>query len=244
MSEIKIYTGTSGWSYKQWQPEFYPAGAKAADWLEFYAGRFKTVEVNSSFYKIPAAPMVSRWKQLAPAGFLYSIKAWQEITHIKQLKNCEAELELMFIMLCHFESHLAIVLFQLPPYLQFDEKLLATFIARLPRNMNYAFEFRHPSWFTPKTYAILKNNNIAMVLSHQQSWLTPMVRTAGFTYIRLHGASGQYIGKYNDEFVERLRLWVDKAGAADNFVYFNNTRNGIDAIENALSLTGKVLEPA
>jgi len=232
---MKLLAGTSGWSYQQWKQDFYPTSC-TADWLEYYAGRLVTVEVNNSFYKIPAQAMIEKWVRVVPDGFKYAVKAWQGITRVKRLQNCDDEVKLFFTMLQFFRGTLGPVLFQLPPSLQYDLELLKNFLAKLPGGVRYAFEFRHISWFCEETYELLRANNTALVLTHVKKWTVPMLKTADFVYIRLHGAEALYKGKYDDEFLLRLYEWTKKAGAEESFVYFNNTMNGIDAVSNAMRL--------
>ena len=233
---MKLYAGTSGWSYKNFQPGFYPEFAKSADWLEVYATKLPTVELNSSFYKLPSPVVIAKWRQAVPPEFRFSVKAWQRITHEKRLVDCGEELAAINMVMRAFGENLGVVLFQLPPSLEADNKLLENFVLQLDGSGKYTFEFRHKSWFCESVMDILRKYNIALTLSHTGNWNVPLIRTADFVYVRLHGPHKAYEGVYDKEFISRLNAWLQKAGAAENYVYFNNTKTGTAAVDNAAEL--------
>lgn len=228
----KLFTGTSGWSYNQWKPDFFPQEIKAGDYLGYYSHIHNSVEVNNSFYRPPSPVMIAKWRASVPPDFIFSVKAWQEITHGKRLKNVQAELEFFYNIIASFADNLGPILFQLPPSLKFDAILLEDFFAQLPPHKT-SIEFRNNSWYNDKTAEILKKYNVAMCLAHITEWTTPLIATADFTYIRLHGAASLYEGSYDADFIKRLSHWLQKAGRAENYLYFNNTKTGTYALENA-----------
>ena len=232
---MKLYAGTSGWSYKNYQPGFYPEFVKSADWLEIYGRKLPTVEINSSFYRLPGPIVIKKWVKAVPLEFRFAVKAWQRITHEKRLMDCGDELAAMKMVAKSFGESLGPLLFQLPPSLVADDELLVAFLEAAGKG-KYTFEFRHKSWFNEKSLAVLKKYNVALTLSHLGEWNTPLVRSADFVYMRLHGPVKAYEGVYEDDFLQRLAEWLVKAGAAENYVFFNNTKTGTAAVDNAARL--------
>ncbi len=230
-----LYTGTSGWSYSQWKGAFYPQGLPSGDWLKHYAGEFSTVEVNSSFYRPPARASIAKWVAATPEHFRFAVKAWQEITHTRALKNAEEPLRVFFDHITAFGQKCAPILFQLPPSLRADMPLLADFIAQLPQGLKYTIEFRHPSWNDDAMYTLLHRHNIALCHSFLKS-APEGITTADFLYARLHGAETMYKGAYGRDYIEKLRAWCEASGAQDAYIYFNNTMGGTAALDNARQL--------
>jgi uncharacterized protein YecE (DUF72 family) len=205
--------GTSGFIYKNWVGCFYPPDLPKSKYLEFYAKYFDTLELNSTFYKIPKETTFKSWKyKLKKLNLSLSIKANRTITHTYRLKNPEIANE--FIKKAKLVENLDAVLFQLPPSLKFDESLLKNFIDNLI-DAKYAIEFRNISWYNDKTYEILKSKNIAFVWhDYNQEFITE--QTADFVYIRFHGYSGKYKGSYPQSVLEKFIPY-------EGLVYFNNT---------------------
>src|SRR5579862_4995654 len=141
----KLYAGTSGWAYPQWKPDFYPAKLAAAKFLNYYASRLNSVELNYTFRRFPTEKLLAGWIAATAPGFKFAVKANQTITHIKRLRGA-GEYTSQFIAALRpleEEGRLGPVLFQLPPYLKCDPALLAEFLGTLPRGVRAAFEFRH-----------------------------------------------------------------------------------------------------
>ena len=152
-----IRVGTSGWCYKDWSGPFYPEGLKAKDRLNFYASRFTTAEINASFYRLPTEAAVASWAAGAPEGFVFAWKASRFITHNKKLKDVAASLELVFGRMDGLGRTFGPVLFQLPPQLRRNDERLATFLEQLPRHRRVTVEFRHPSWYEPAVFDLLRD---------------------------------------------------------------------------------------
>jgi len=215
----KIYAGTSGWAYSTWKPKFYPAKLGAAGFLEYYASRLNSVEVNYTFRTVPSKELLQGWMEQTPAHFKFAIKAHQTITHFKRLRGT-ARATSKFINT--FEplrkaKKLGPVLFQLPPNFKCDLPLLKNFLTGLPRGLRYAFEFRHASWFTEEVFAALRKANVALCWAENEELETPNVQTAGFFYLRLRKEtySARAIGKVHRK-VRKL------ARKGDVFVYFKH----------------------
>ena len=151
---MNVYTGTSGYSYKEWQGVFYPEKIPANKMLAFYAGELPAVEINNTFYRLPKASVLEQWRSQVPDGFRFIIKASRRITHIKRLKDAEDETTYLFETLQSLKNTLGVVLFQLPPFLRKDLERLAEFIAILPAQSRASFEFRHPTWYDDEVYAL------------------------------------------------------------------------------------------
>jgi uncharacterized protein YecE (DUF72 family) len=181
-----LYTGTSGWAYPSWKPDFYPQKLAQKKFLSHYATQLNTVEVNFTFRQLVKETTIANWIAETPGNFRFGIKAHQVITHIKRLKGAEDFLPrfLSSIEPLAQAGKLGPVLFQLPPNLKFDGPLLKDFLAVLPRALRSAFEFRHESWFQDETWNLLKERNVALCVAETEERTTPDVTTAEFAYYR------------------------------------------------------------
>lgn len=228
--------GTSGWSYKHWKETFYPKDIKQKEWLEYYYSKFKTVEVNNSFYRIPEDKTFESWKDSTPKNFLFSVKANRAITHYKYLKDkkkVDDFLEKVNIL----KSKLGPVLFQLPPNYKYHKEVLEKFLKGLPQKFRYTMEFRNKEWWNDEAYDLLKKYNVAFCIYELGDVQTENVVTADFVYIRLHGPDGKYKGNYEDNTLKmwngHFNDWLDVG--KDVYCYFDNDENGY-APKNALKL--------
>jgi uncharacterized protein YecE (DUF72 family) len=232
-----IRIGTSGWHYAHWQGRFYPEELRKDAWLGFYTSRLDTVELNSSFYHLPAEQTFQNWREATPPGFLFAVKASRVITHRKKLKDAR-ESALEFIQRAEgLGEKLGPILFQLPPGWHANLPRLAEFLDGLPEARRYAFEFRDPSWFQQPVYDLLRRRNMAFCIYHLAGELAPCEVTADFVYIRLHGPGGKYQGSYD---AETLAGWAKDISAwsqvgLDVFCYFDNDQAAY-AAQNALAL--------
>ncbi|HEY7221098.1 MAG TPA: DUF72 domain-containing protein [Candidatus Binatia bacterium] len=183
---MKLWVGTSGYSYKAWLGNFYPERLAAKEMLRFYAGRLPTVEINNTFYRLPKESVLQSWAEQVPDGFRFVLKAPQKITHVKRLKDAAQEVEYLFRVATVLDSHSGATLFQLPPYLRKNLETLKTFLSILPAGRAVAFEFRHPSWFDEEVFACLRKHNCALCVAEMDETENPnLVATAGWGYIRL-----------------------------------------------------------
>jgi uncharacterized protein YecE (DUF72 family) len=216
----QLYAGTSGWAYPSWKPDFYPAKLAQAKFLQYYATQLNAVEVNFTFRQLLKETTAQKWIESTPAGFRLSIKAHQVITHIKRLKNTE---DFIPRFLGTIESiaraeKLGPLLFQLPPNMKADAKLLEEFLAVLPRTVPSAFEFRHTSWFTDEIFNLLKTANRALCVAETEERITPDVVTADFCYYRYRKPS--YTPDERRAMVDRIR---EHLGQGRNvFAYFKH----------------------
>ncbi len=220
----RIYIGTSGWSYKSWERSFYPAGLSASRHFEFYASQFSTVEINLTFYRLPAAKMVEGWRDKAPAGFVYAAKGSRFITHMKKLVDAGEALDGFFDRIRPLQRRIGVILWQLPPMFHKDAGKLDAFLSQLPRAYHHAVEFRHGSWLDEEIFETLHRHGAAHVSVSSQLMPRNLTVTADLVYIRFHGLTG---GAAHDYTREELAPWVEhiRAQAAKGktvYAYFNN----------------------
>ena len=196
-----LYAGTSGFAYPAWKPVFYPAKLPANQFLKHYAQRLNCVEINYTFRRLPSASTLANWVEATAPGFVFAVKANMRITHILRLKNAESATELFLKMIDPLRSarRLGPILFQLPPAMKCDVPLLAAYLDLLPKDLRYAFEFRHASWLADPVYDELRKRNISLCVAESERLEVPEVITADFVYYRLRKPD------YTDADVEAFR---------------------------------------
>jgi uncharacterized protein YecE (DUF72 family) len=183
---VKLWVGTSGYSYKAWQGNFYPERLSAKEMLSFYAARLPAVEINNTFYRLPKENVLKSWAERVPAEFRFVLKAPQRITHQKRLKDASSEVEYLFRVAGALGSHTGAVLFQLPPYLRKNLPTLQSFLSILPPDRAVAFEFRHLSWFDDEIFDCLREHDRALCMAEMDETVSSsLVATAKWGYIRL-----------------------------------------------------------
>lgn len=238
----RFLIGTSGWNYPHWRERFYPRALPGSAWLAHYARQFPTVEVNSTFYRLPLSKTFTAWRAAVPAAFVFAIKASRFITHIKRLRLGRGPVRRLLTLARPLERTLGPVLFQLPSTFACDEARLAAFLSALPPGHRYAMEFRHVSWHRAPVYALLRRHRVACCVSDGPGIPRRLEKTAPFAYVRLHGPSGIGAGRYSEA---SLRWWADQirdlCGRGTAYVYFNNDQEGF-AVENARRLIGLLRE--
>ncbi len=181
-----LHVGTSGWAYPTWKPRFYPQDLAAKNFLKHYATKLTAVEVNYTFRRILSEKAALAWLADVPPDFQFVPKANYYITHIRRLKDIAEPFARFFPTLepVRKRKQLGPVLFQLPPNFKADVPLLRDFLAQLPRNVRFALEFRHESWFTDAAYRTLKRKKVALCVAETDTITTPEERTAPFIYFR------------------------------------------------------------
>ena len=213
---MTILAGTSGWSFKEWKGSFYPKDLPDDGQLSYYAGRFPTVEINNTFYRMPRESVLMDWAAKVPASFRFAIKASQRITHHGRLKDVASEVEYFTRMVTVLEERRGPTLFQLPPNLKKDLPRLTDFLAGLPRRWRSAFEFRHASWFDDDVYEALRGSDAALCIADHDDFETPAVRTASWGYARLHRQA------YDDAAIAAWRERLETLGAEEMYVFFKH----------------------
>ena len=238
----RAFVGCSGWEYKHWRGDFYPAEIPRTRWFEHYAATFDTVEINNTFYRLPEETTFAAWAARAPAGFTYAVKASRFLTHMKKLKDPAEPLDRLFSRMVPLGNHLGPVLYQLPPGWKLDRGRLENFLQALPRGHRHVIEFRDPSWYADDVIEMLERNRVSLCLHDMRGSATGRERVGPFVYARFHGATGQYSGGYSREQLEGWAAWFQTARAAgtDVYAYFNNDVGG-HAPRNALTLR-RILE--
>lgn len=235
------YIGTSGFNYAHWSDGvFYPPKLSQRKWLEYYAEHFKTVELNVTFYRLPKPEVFTGWHDRVPKDFTYFVKGSRYITHIKRLKDVSEPLKKLFDLVKHLKEKFAGVLWQTPPSMRIDLKLLESFLKKIKKyKTHHAFEFRHASWWTEEVFKLLKEYGATFVDADyvKKYAVEPLNYNFDFYYIRRHGIGGKYEGSYSKkqlkEIAEQIKSF-SKSGK-DAFVYFNNDAGGY-AIKNATEL--------
>jgi uncharacterized protein YecE (DUF72 family) len=238
----RIFIGTSGYIYSHWEDGvFYPPGWPKSKKLEYYSKHFDTVELNNTFYRLPGEKTFESWYKRVPKNFIFALKAWRFITHIKKLKDCKDLFETFLKGALILKEKLGPILFQLPPFLKANFQVLEDFCQIVkkgsPKNLRFAFEFRNKSWCKETTYFILKKHNFAWTVVDSPSWPKEYQVTADFVYVRMHGSKILFGSKYTKkelkDLAEKIEKWKNQN--LDVYVYFNNDAHGY-AVEDAKEL--------
>ena len=183
---MKLWVGTSGYSYKAWLGNFYPEDLASKDMLRFYASRLPAVEINNTFYRLPKESVLQSWAEQVPGDFRFVLKASQRITHQKRLKEAGDEVEYLFRVAGALGMKQGAMLFQLPPNLRKDIGRLKAFLLLLPETVPVAFEFRHPSWFDEEVFACLRERNCSLCMAESdENANARLIATANWGYVRL-----------------------------------------------------------
>jgi uncharacterized protein YecE (DUF72 family) len=232
----QVWIGTSGWTYDGWRGPFYPAEVPKTRWLAHYGERFRTAEINNSFYRTPSLEAVRAWRDAVPHDFVFAWKASKFITHWKRLgPTSRSSIELMVTRLKVLAPKIGPVLFQLPARFKADRARLASFLKLLPRRYQYAFEFRDPSWYDAGILQLLRDAGVSLCLSDHHDAPAPWEVTAQHVYVRGHGPGGDYRGRYR---TQTLRKWSDgfarwqKRGHAI-YCYFDNDQKSAAPLDAA-----------
>ncbi|MEJ2739620.1 MAG: DUF72 domain-containing protein [Dehalococcoidia bacterium] len=233
----QYYVGTSGWHYEHWKGRFYPGSLPKSRWLEFYSGKYITVELNNSFYRLPTVETFTKWKNTVPEGFKFAIKVSRFITHIKRLKEVEEPLSKFLSHADYLDDKLGPLLYQLPPNMKYDYHLLERFLSTLPQHYSHIFEFRHKSWMQDDIFKLLMKYHVGFCVFDMPDFTCPIVATGDTGYIRFHGNQGLYSSFYSDE---DLDIWVRRiremrGDLSEVYIYFNNDAEAY-AVFNAATI--------
>jgi uncharacterized protein YecE (DUF72 family) len=234
-----VRIGCSGWNYSHWRERVYPKGCPPARWLRYYAAElFDTVEINTTFYRLPKRDAVARWVEQTPEGFCFAVKMSRYVTHLKRLTDLEGSLERFYERIEPLVSSpkLGPVLWQLPPNFKRDDERLAAALGLLPPG-RHCFEFREPSWYSADVYALLREHGVALVLPDSPKYpFRALELTADWTFVRFHhgsrGRNGNYSERELEEWARRIEDW---RAEVDVYAYFNNDWDGF-AVKNGLRL--------
>jgi uncharacterized protein YecE (DUF72 family) len=228
LGELRV--GCSGWSYADWRGIVYPADAPARSWFSLYAQQFDTVELNTTFYRLPKVATVDGWADQAPPGFTFAVKVGQFGSHRMKLKDAESWLPRHLERVEHLGPHLGPNLVQLPPRWKRNTERLDEFLTIAPRHLRWAVELRDPTWLHDDVFEVLARHGAALCI-HDLLPAHPWERTAPWTYVRFHGPRaltdkyrGQYGARRLAPIVDRLAAWRAEGTAV--FAYFNNDYDG------------------
>jgi len=202
----RLFAGASGYSFKEWCGTFYPEKLKADAMLGYYSERLPAVEINNTFYRMPATAMLEHWEQTTPADFRFAIKASRRITHIARIKEgAKDSVDYLYKQLAALGAKRGPVLFQLPPNLKKDLPRLQAFLQMLPPRHCAAVEFRNDTWFDDEVYAALRDTGAVLCMSEREDGSPPpLVETADWGYVRLR------LEEYSDD---ALRAWAQRLAA-------------------------------
>ncbi|WP_210586398.1 DUF72 domain-containing protein [Streptomyces sp. GESEQ-35] len=237
---MTLFVGTSGWQYKDWRGVLYPAECPMRLWLEEYAARFATVEVNNAFYRLPTRENFEAWRERVPPDFVVALKASRYLTHIKRLRDPQEPVHRLMVHAAGLGDRIGPVLLQLPPTLRADPGLLDACLACFPRGTRVAVEPRHDSWWTESIRQVLESRGAALCWADIRARpMTPLWRTTDWGYVRFHQGRAQPWPRYGRQ---SLRTWADRIASTwpddhDVYAYFNNDPGGA-AVEDAVSFAG------
>ena len=218
---MNLYVGTSGYSYKEWKGPFYPEDLPDKQMLRFYGERFRSVEINNTFYRMPKDTVLEGWAKEVPEHFKFVLKAPQRITHIQRLKDAGDSVSYLIKTAAVLKERLGPLLFQLPPYLKKDAPRLRDFLASLPQEQQAAFEFRHESWFDEEVFALLRERRAPLCIAEAEDGVeVPFVSTADWGYLRLRRPD------YGDPELKAWGQRIQSQGWKEAFIFFKHEDEG------------------
>jgi uncharacterized protein YecE (DUF72 family) len=238
----RVRLGTQSWNFRAWVGPFYPVGTAAVDMLQFYSRIFDTIEVDASFYGIPAEPVLENWRSKVPESFAFSLKVPQQVTHELRLVDAESVLERFVQRVRVLEKGLGALLIQLSPdFLPGGDERAAlnSFLTLLPRDLKWAIEFRHGGWLEPDVLSLLRSHGVALALTdsrwHRRDRMMALAEnpTADFAYVRWMGP-GRHLTDFSKPQIDRdadLDSWAEMLKSLALRVetiygYFNNQFQG------------------
>jgi len=238
--------GCSGWSYKDWRGVVYPADIPQRRWFEHYQSLFDTVELNSTFYRLPTPEAVERWATDAEPGFLFALKLGAFGSHRMKLRDAASWLPNHLDRVERLGAHLGPNLVQLPPRWKRNAERLDEFLSLAPRHIRWAVELREPSWLHDDVFDVLRAHGAALCV-HDLLRDHPFELTTDWTYVRFHGPDAinrPYHGSYGED---RLQAWADRLqkvleDGGDVYAYFNNDWYG-HAVTDAITLRRAIESP-
>jgi uncharacterized protein YecE (DUF72 family) len=219
-----LYVGTSGWQYADWRGALYPQQLPQSRWLEHYAERFETVEVNNTFYRLPPRSTFEDWRVRTPPDFHFAVKASRFLTHVKRLKEPKEPVARFLDHAGGLGQKLGPILLQLPPTMRADAARLAGALDEFPSGQRLALEFRHESWFTDEIYSVLRERCATLVIADRLGKHSPLERTADWYFVRFHQGTATPQPCYGDR---ALASWAERIAAAwgadaGGYAFFNN----------------------
>jgi uncharacterized protein YecE (DUF72 family) len=236
----ELHIGCSGFNYREWKENFYPALLPQKKWFEYYCTVFRTVELNVTFYRLPLASTFDKWYNETPSDFIFSLKGSRYISHVKKLLDPEKSLDLFFERALQLKHKLKVVLWQFSPGFKAVTERLQKFLELLQKYpVRNTLEFRHESWLTEETMDMCRKYNVCLCMADWPEFIDDLPATSGFVYIRRHGPGGRYDAAYSEDELKKdaKRIKVYLKDKKDVFIYFNN-----DAYGYAPGNAGELLE--
>jgi uncharacterized protein YecE (DUF72 family) len=220
--------GTSGWHYAEWRGLFYPSRGSSSRWLEIYAERFATVEINATFYRLTSEATLRAWRDAVPDDFVFAVKASRYLTHVRRLSDPKEPVELLLQRTAVLGPKRGPILLQLPPDFPINLDRLDETLAAFGSTCPVAVELRHPSWDTDGTRALLQRHRAALCLTDRRGLTSPAWPTAPFGYVRFHEGGAQPAPCYGRA---ALHTWASRLASlwpadAKVYAYFNNDQRG------------------
>lgn len=216
---MKVFSGTSGFSYKEWKGTFYPGEISSSEMLAYYSSQLPAVEINNTFYRIPKDDILESWASRTPDDFRFALKASRRITHFKRFLDTGDTVEYMYSRFASLGPKLGAVLFQLPPNFSKNVERLESFLSVLPERHRAAIEFRHDSWYDEEVFSLLRKANCALCIADDTS-TTPFIETADWGFLRLRRPD------YSTEDLEDWASMVASSEWTDVFVFFKHEEAG------------------
>ena len=220
---MRLIAGTSGYCYKEWRGHFYPEKMAESDMLRYYAERLPTVEINNTFYRIPAPKMLARWAEEVPPEFTFTLKAPRQITHERRLREAESPLGAFLERSATLGDKLGVLFFQLPHFLKKDVSRLRDFLELIPAERRTAFDFRNATWQDDDVYETLRARGAMLCVTDNEAGDTAFVSTASCGYLRLRRTH------YEDD---ELRAWAERLAVEPLeccYVYFMHEDDALGA---------------
>jgi uncharacterized protein YecE (DUF72 family) len=221
---MRLYTGTSGFAYKEWKGTFYPEDLPDSGMLSYYADHFHACEINNTFYRMPSEKVLQDWAAQVPADFQFVLKASRQITHNKRLKEVADPFAYLLQVSANLGPKRGPFLVQLPPNLKKDAERLKSFLALVPDHVRVALEFRHESWHDEEVFDALRAHNAALCIAHVEeeegAVQTPFLQTADWGYLRLRQVN------YPPGELEGWAGRVKSATWKEAFVFFKHEDEG------------------
>ncbi len=219
-----VHVGTSGWSYRHWRGPFYPAQENSSRWLSLYAQHFKTVEINSTFYRLAKESTLQSWYDSVPDDFVFAIKASRYLTHVKRLRDPGPPVALLLERTAALGEKRGPVLLQLPPDGRASPDLLDAALEAFGSEVRVAVELRHRSWESDAVREVLERRGAALCLTDRKGPGRPQWKTADWGYVRFHAGQATPEPCYGRV---ALRSWASRLSTlwpptADIYAYFNN----------------------
>lgn len=232
MKKPDLHVGLSSYNNGYWKGLFYPEDLPRSEWFNYYCEKFKTYEINASFYRFPTVKSLQTQYQKTPDDFVFAVKAPKIITHLKQFTDCHQEAD-EFYSNCHkgLGTKLGAILFQLPPSLAYSPYRLALILSYMNSDFCNVIEFRNETWWCNEVYEALTDKGVIFCNVSYPKLPTTLVQTAKTGYFRMHGVPRLFKSAYSKDELVQLKEAIDLSDWKKTYVYFNNTASEAGALD-------------